>query len=142
VGRVVVIHQLERRRQRAVAAGVAHRRQQEREVAGAVGEDAQVPVHALPEDPQAVAPGEELGEGVVGDGMREGGEAGVEQPAVGQLNGPEAPPHDRVVDHRKALSSGRPFRGSPASSLSLARRQGRAASAPRGVGASSTVALR
>ena len=97
---VVVVHQVEGGREGAVAAGVADGRHQQREVAGAVGEDAQVAVQLAPEDPQAVAPGEKLRERVVGQGLGEGGEVAVEAGLVGQFNRPKGPGRERVIVHR------------------------------------------
>jgi hypothetical protein len=62
---VVIIHQLEGCGHGARRVAVADRREEQREVAGAVGEDAQVAVQLAPQEAQAVAPGEDLAERVV-----------------------------------------------------------------------------
>ncbi len=62
---VVLIHDFPAAGQRAVGAGIADGGHEEREIAGAVREDAQVAFDLLPENAQAVAPSEELRKSVV-----------------------------------------------------------------------------
>ncbi|MDB5291286.1 MAG: hypothetical protein JWL69_2527, partial [Phycisphaerales bacterium] len=100
VADVVIVHQFVSAFERAVAVGVADGREEEGEVAGAVGEDAQVPVNHLPENAEAVPPGEKLRESVIREGLGKGSEIRIEDGPIGKLNRSQAPTREGVFVHK------------------------------------------
>ena len=96
---VVGVHDLERLGEGGEGVAVADGGEEQRKVAGAVGEDAQVRADHLPPDPQAATPGVDLGESVVREGIGKGLKAVIEGGLIRESDRIQAKTQQGVIVH-------------------------------------------